>query len=56
MTQSVMEAVRAVTAMSVVAMLSEFLAPEGNLQETVRTVIGLVFLLTVAQPILAVFL
>lgn len=56
MTQSVLEAVRAVTAMSVVAMISEFLTPEGNLQETVRTVIGLVFLLTVAQPILAIFL
>lgn len=56
MMQSLMEAIRAVTAMSVVAMLSDFLAPEGNLQESVRMVIGLVFLLAIAKPILAIFL
>ena len=53
--EQLLSTIKTIAAMSVLGMLLEFLAPDGNLKESVRLVIGLVFLLVVSQPILAVF-
>lgn len=42
---------RAAAAMSVIAMLLEFLMPEGVFQKSIRMIIGLVFLLEIIRPI-----
>lgn len=41
--------------MALICMLLEALVPPGRLRESVRTIIGLVFLITVVQPVMNIF-
>lgn len=53
MLQSFVAMVRSVAVMSVVAMLLEYLMPEGALQKSIHMVVGTVFLMIIIQPIMA---
>lgn len=51
MLQGIFSMARAIAAMSVIAMLLEFLMPEGTFQKSIRIVVGLVFLIVIIHPI-----
>jgi len=44
--------IRSVAAMSVISMLLEYLMPSGTFQNSIRIVIGLVYLMVISRPIL----
>ena len=52
MLQEVLNMVKSIAAMSVIAMLLEYLMPEGGLQKSIRIIIGLVFLVVITQPLI----
>ncbi|MEL7608516.1 MAG: hypothetical protein AAGU74_03350 [Bacillota bacterium] len=50
--EQILSTMKTILAMSVISMLLEFLAPDGALKESVKVVIGIVFLVVIAEPIL----